>query len=181
MKVIYVSGPINGIENHNCDEFLRVANDLRFKGYTVINPHEIPAKGEGWSDYMRADIIELMKADTIAMLKEWDSSAGARIEVSIACSLGMNIVDAYTLKPIALEVEVIIKQRIQAGDTVYHTPCDEKWGVLGVNYARGELCVGGWPPTIAKIKDCTLIEKGNGITEEELAHRNRRFGSGWDK
>jgi hypothetical protein len=26
---------------------------------------------------------------------------------------------------------------IQAGDTVYHKPCDEKWYVLGVNYITG--------------------------------------------
>lgn len=72
------------------------------------------------------------------------------------------------------------EQKIQAGDTVYHTPCDENWYVVGVNYALGELCVAGWPPTIAKIKDCTLIEKGNGITEDELKFRNRAFGSGWE-
>ena len=71
-------------------------------------------------------------------------------------------------------------QKIEAGDTVHHAPCDENWYVLGVNYTTGRLCVGGWPHTIAEIADCTVVEKGTGITEEEVRGRQRMFGGGWE-
>lgn len=71
--------------------------------------------------------------------------------------------------------------KIQAGDTVKHKPSGETWGVLGVNHDSDRLCVGGWPPTIAKISDCELIEKGDGkITDEELKHRTKEFGHSWE-
>lgn len=180
MNIIYLSGPMSGISDFNFPEFDRVAAELRAKGYEVISPAEIDQPVKQWTACMRNDIPELLKADTIALLKEWDSSAGARIEVAIAWSLGMNIVDAYTLEPIELHMEVKIEPRIQAGDSVHHGPSNETWYILGVNYTLGDLCVAGYPPTIAKIKDCTLIEKGNGITEDELKHRNSKFGTGWE-
>jgi hypothetical protein len=73
-----------------------------------------------------------------------------------------------------------IEQRIKAGDTVFHDPTEEQWYALGVNYERGELCVAGWPPTIGKIDDCVMVESGNGITDEERAYRDKKFGGGWE-
>lgn len=72
------------------------------------------------------------------------------------------------------------KKCIKAGDAVFHRPSEEQWYVLGVNYERGELCVAGWPPTIGKIDDCEISESGNGITDEERAYRDKKFGSGWE-
>lgn len=70
--------------------------------------------------------------------------------------------------------------KIEAGDTIHHGPTGEDWLLLGVNEKRDEVCAAGWPATVAKLSDCTLKAKGKGISEEELAHRNRAFGSCWD-
>ncbi len=70
--------------------------------------------------------------------------------------------------------------RIQEGDHVRHGPTGEDWGLLGVNEKIGNVCVGGWPATVAKLSDCTLVKKGSGITVFERNYRNRTFGSGWD-
>ena len=70
---------------------------------------------------------------------------------------------------------------IQAGDTVVHGPTGEDWFILGVNSHDGLVCVGGWPATIGKLSDCTLITKAKRpLTAAELEHRHQAFGSGWD-
>ncbi|KIL35199.1 hypothetical protein SD71_16055 [Cohnella kolymensis] len=109
MQVIYLSGPMSGIENLNFPEFNRIAQQLRGLGHKVINPAEVDQPVKEWSACMRNDIAELMKADTLALLKGWETSSGAGVEISIAAALKMPIVDAYTLEPIELNVNVDIK------------------------------------------------------------------------
>lgn len=65
---------------------------------------------------------------------------------------------------------------IEAGDTVKHVPSGEQWFVLGVHKWWKELCVAGYPPTVAKVSDCVLVKKGNGITEKERKYREEAFG-----
>lgn len=109
--MIYISGPMTGLPNLNFGEFERVAKQLYEKGYEVINPADLKQPDKSWETCMRVDIAELVKADTIALLNGWQESKGARLEVTIAKALGMQIVDAYTLEPIDLEVSVDIKVR----------------------------------------------------------------------
>lgn len=53
------------------------------------------------------------------------------------------------------------RRKIQPNDTVYHEPSGETWVVCGVDYEKGELIPCGYPfPTIARISDCRIIEKG---------------------
>jgi len=75
---------------------------------------------------------------------------------------------------------MVKKSEIQAGDTVRHGPTGEEWFLLGVNKEKNRVCVAGWPPTMADLSDCTLTEKGNGITEEEKQYRSNKFGPNWD-
>ena len=70
--------------------------------------------------------------------------------------------------------------KIQAGDAVKHGPSGETWYLLGVDSRRGRVCVAGWPPTEANLSDCTLIEKGKGITLYEYRYRCEKFCGGWD-
>lgn len=113
--IIYLSGPMSGIKNMNYEEFNAVAKRLRTQGYEVINPAEMPMPDfsayqpttpEGrlsiWFAFMRQDIKVLMDADTVALLPGWEKSKGARIEVYLAQSLNMEVIDAYTLKAINL-------------------------------------------------------------------------------
>jgi hypothetical protein len=70
--------------------------------------------------------------------------------------------------------------KMQAGSGVLHKPTQEEWFVLGVNYETGKLCVGGWPPTIANIDDCELLnEPSRELREDEIKYRNKTFGVGW--
>ena len=69
---------------------------------------------------------------------------------------------------------------IKAGSTVKHIPTGEGWYVLGVNKAENKACFAGWLPSTANLKDCILVEEGDGITIEELEYRKKEFGTNWD-
>jgi signal recognition particle subunit SEC65 len=96
--VIYLSGPMSGYIELNFPEFHRVAKGLRDKGYKVISPAEIKQPELTWESCMRQDIKQLMDADAVAVMEGWEKSKGASIEVNLAKSLGMQIIDAYTLE-----------------------------------------------------------------------------------
>lgn len=108
--IIYLSGPMSNLPDLNFPAFNEAAAQLRSKGYEVISPAEVEQPDKVWSACMRNDIPELMKADTLALLLGWEKSDGARIEIINAVLLGYKIVDAYTLEPISLEVNVDIKE-----------------------------------------------------------------------
>lgn len=63
--------------------------------------------------------------------------------------------------------------------TAHHGPTDEDWLILGVNEERNKVCAAGWPPTIAKLSDCTNFEENRPLTDDEKAYRNKNFGSNW--
>jgi hypothetical protein len=74
----------------------------------------------------------------------------------------------------------IVPGKIQPGDSVKHGPTGESWFVLGVREQKNDLCMSGWPPAIARLSDCTLVEKGKGINLKEREYRNNEFGGNWD-
>lgn len=96
--IVYLSGPMSGYEEFNFPEFHKAAKGLRDKGYKVISPAEIKQTSTTWEDCMRQDIKQLMDAHAVAVLPNWEKSRGASIEVNLAKSLGMQIMDAYTLE-----------------------------------------------------------------------------------
>lgn len=71
--------------------------------------------------------------------------------------------------------------KIEAGDSIIHKPTGETWFCLGVNRDRDQVCAGGWPPTMAKLSDCELVEKGKGLKESEVVYRNSHFGIDWER
>lgn len=99
--LIYLSGPITGIENGNRTAFARAAAMLQQAGYMVKNPHDIfcePAPQDHnqllayWQRAMRADIRALVDCDRIAMLPGWEKSEGARLEHFVAGKLGIGAI-----------------------------------------------------------------------------------------
>lgn len=87
---IYLAGPMTGLPELNFPAFHAEAARLRALGYDVVNPAEINLDpGAKWEDCIRADIRELMTCGWLALLPGWVSSRGARLEHSIAVSLGM--------------------------------------------------------------------------------------------
>ena len=83
MKKIYLSGKISGLPiNQAIANFQFAKFDLRRIKADLINPLDIkPFLGiKTWLCYMIADIYQLRKCDTIAMLPNWPDSKGAVIE-----------------------------------------------------------------------------------------------------
>ena len=96
---VYISGPMSGYPNMNIPAFNRAAKRLRKKGYEVVSPPEIAPYQEGWEwyDYMKVDIKELMDCDVLAFLKNAHESKGARMEISLAKRLKIEVLDIRDL------------------------------------------------------------------------------------
>lgn len=83
---LYIAGPMSGYDAFNYPAFFDAEAALNRAGYTCLNPARNP-KQSGWDDYMRAAIAQVIQADGIAVLPDWQMSAGAALEVHIAHAL----------------------------------------------------------------------------------------------
>ena len=98
-KTIYISGKITGTDDYK-DRFLKAEQKLRSRGFDVLNPvkvgewlerylaPEVPT----WIQYMKQDIKAMMLADCIYMLKGYQESKGARLELFLAKVLKYEII-----------------------------------------------------------------------------------------
>jgi hypothetical protein len=92
MASIYIAGPMTGLPEFNYPAFNNAAQMLRNLGPHVENPADSGViNGATWADYMRLAIAQLIKCDTVYVLNGWESSKGAKLELSIASSIGMKI------------------------------------------------------------------------------------------
>jgi len=98
MKVVYIAGSyrsetISGVFN-NILKAREVALKYWKKGFAVICPHMNTALFDGempddtWLD---GDIEILKRCDAIVMMKGWEKSAGATIELEEAMKLNLNV------------------------------------------------------------------------------------------
>lgn len=91
--MVYLSGPMSGIEAHNFPAFNAAAAKLRALGFTVVNPAEINVDvGASWHECLRKDMAALATCDMLALLAGWENSDGAHLELHVAHRLGMEIV-----------------------------------------------------------------------------------------
>ena len=83
---VYISG---AIAHYNIDErkgaFLDAENRLRAMGFNPVNPFK------NWREHMRADIRLLLDCEYIYMLKDWELSKGAKLELDVASSCGIKV------------------------------------------------------------------------------------------
>lgn len=89
---IYIAGPISGMPGQNIDNFYNAEASLVKKGFEVYNPFEV-VRGHGldrknftddisfWRACMNCCIPFVGLADTIYLLKGWENSSGARVEL----------------------------------------------------------------------------------------------------
>lgn len=102
---------MTGIKDYNKPAFDAAASRLRALGHTVYSPPELDAGdyGRSWNSYMRRDFELLLsgKVDMVAVLPFWEWSKGALREVVLAQTIGMPVVDAETMEPIA-EVKICL-------------------------------------------------------------------------
>lgn len=90
---------MRGYPEFNFPEFNRLAAQIRDRGFSVLNPAEYGAT-EGWTQeqYLTRDLIALLQECTaIAVMKGWENSWGAKLEVYVAKQLGYPVLDAETL------------------------------------------------------------------------------------
>lgn len=92
-KKVYISG---AIAHYDLDErraaFDHAARYLSIKGYEPINPFENGISQEAhWKEHMRVDIGLLLTCDYIYMLRGWELSKGAKLELGVASSCGIQV------------------------------------------------------------------------------------------
>ena len=91
---IYIAGPMTGIKDYNFSAFHAADARLRHIGWTdVINPSKLDDgdTSKPYEYYMKRDIAALLDCTAIYMLLGWENSKGARLEHSIADTLGLEL------------------------------------------------------------------------------------------
>lgn len=83
---LYIAGPMSGYDSFNYPAFFDAEAALRAAGYDTLNPAR-NSKQSSWDDYMRAAIAQVIQAAGVAVLPDWQMSAGAALEVHIAHAL----------------------------------------------------------------------------------------------
>jgi hypothetical protein len=96
MKFIFLSGPISLGETASVEQqeiykerFARFAHEIYMDGDVPLNPSL--NKSKNWHDAMRQSIRQLMSADEVFMLPDWQESKGAILERYIAMRLEIPI------------------------------------------------------------------------------------------
>lgn len=85
---IYIAGPMTGYPQLNHAAFHAEAARLRAAGLNVISPAEIKLSGTPTlNDFMRADIVQMMKCSAVCLLPGWENSPGAQLEHQIATTI----------------------------------------------------------------------------------------------
>jgi len=90
--MVYISGPMTGVPEHNYPLFAAEAARLRRLGRVVVSPHELNPDGRNWYLCMAVDLWHLWRCDTIYLLPGWERSRGARIELAVAILLRLAII-----------------------------------------------------------------------------------------
>lgn len=90
--IVYVAGPMTGIENYNRDAFAAAEKRLRELGYKVLNPAWLPT-GLAPDMYLPICLHMIEAADVVCTLKGWQLSGGATIEVEYSRYQGKRVVE----------------------------------------------------------------------------------------
>ena len=109
MSLVYIAGKMRGLPEFGFPAFHQAAAELRSLGHTVFNPAERdekqgfdPAGLTGHEDLtvlgfslrkaLGADLDWVCRfAEVVALLPGWQSSKGARAEVAVAETLGLDV------------------------------------------------------------------------------------------
>lgn len=103
---LYLAGPMSGLPDWNFPVFNELASKLRDLGHVVFNPAENVREDnhKGRAYYMKKDIHAIIGStvyskptDAVAVLRNWESSRGTRLEVEIALQLDIPVLWADEL------------------------------------------------------------------------------------
>jgi hypothetical protein len=95
MHKLYLSGPMDSVEEFNHPLFHRIAQEFRTAGFAVCNPAEFfdGDKSRQRKEYMREAFKYVLEADTIVLLPGWETSKGARLEAAMATELDLAVME----------------------------------------------------------------------------------------
>lgn len=93
MITLYIAGPMTGLPEFNYPAFNQAEKELKARGYITLNPaSNVPNNpNPTWLDFMRMSLVQISQADGLALLDNWESSKGARIEVDLSHNLGLDV------------------------------------------------------------------------------------------
>lgn len=90
---MYLSLPISGYDlQERIETAMEMEVKLRGRGYDVFNPlGEQWIKGLTTYDYMKLDLEELLKCNTVLFMRGFNRSAGCHTELCVATACGLDI------------------------------------------------------------------------------------------
>ena len=91
---IYISGQMTGLTEHRIKHHFGEAEKyLRQEGFVPVNPAVLQGvPGLEHDEYMAIDLTMLSLCDAIYMLRGWEESNGAKIELAQAIKDGKKII-----------------------------------------------------------------------------------------
>lgn len=92
-RITYISGPITGWpEEEAIEKFEHAEQLIRDRGEVPINPMKMCRLNMTYEECMRKDItVMLLQADKIYMLKGFEESPGADLELDVAEMCGLEV------------------------------------------------------------------------------------------
>ena len=126
--LVYLAGPMRGIDHYNFPAFDYAAKRLRMVGHEVINPAELdrvvhvhewtrPLPANFMKGAMKRDLIAICdEAEGIVLLPGWQASSGVAVEKALTDLLGLPSFEGDDLGPkpkeqyLAEWMDSIIKQ-----------------------------------------------------------------------
>lgn len=91
--LVYLSGPMTGVDDHGLAAFAAARATLRDRGYSVLCPSEVSSVQPNFAreDHLRRDFNFVLLADEVCVLPGWQHSKGAVIEVNLAIALSLPV------------------------------------------------------------------------------------------
>lgn len=91
---IYIAGPMTGLPEFNYPAFHAAARLLGGYGFAVTNPATLfeGQLGLPWEQYMRGGLAALLECDAVYVLRGYQRSRGAQLEIQIAQALKMPVI-----------------------------------------------------------------------------------------